>query len=196
MWVKSRPYWNQKHQLLEFCGNQDFTLYSSRFINFNGYGWIREGMLGTAPQHPHLSQELQTCGGCCCLFRLFLQRSGEIAQRAMLEETTQKLTLALTFPIAADTGGQSPGEGFQIPWKAWSALALRSGDTWWGPCWAVCQSIALSWFILCVAWECFTCNFFGVELSIQEILALWEASIFAIKVRLILKTLGCRRLLR
>lgn len=142
----------------------------------------QSGMLSTTPATPTSPhQGLQMWGGCCCLFRSFPQRTGEIAQRATLKETTQKLNLALTSPITADTGGRSPGEGFQIPWKAWSALALRSGDTWWGLCWAGCQSAGLLWFILRVARECFTWNFFGVELSIQEMLALWEASIFTIK---------------
>lgn len=111
MWVKSQPYWNQKHELLEFCGNRDFTLYSSCFITINGFGWIREGMLGTAPATPMFPTGAANIWGLLLAFQVIPQRTEEISQRAMLEVTIQKLNLALVFPIAADTGRRSPGGG-------------------------------------------------------------------------------------
>lgn len=141
----------------------------------------KRGCLVLSLQHPCPPQGLQMCGGCCCLFRSFPQRTGEIAQRAMLEEKNAKGKSFSDISYCSRYSKMEPRRGFHIPWTAWSALAPGSGGAWQGPRWAGCQSVALSWFILRVAQECFMWNFFGVELSIQEILALWGASIFAIK---------------
>lgn len=62
------------------------------------------------------------------------QTAVEVDQRARLEGTMQKLSLALTFPFTSDTGRCSSGKDFQILWKAWSAPALGPGSAWWDPC--------------------------------------------------------------
>lgn len=181
MWVKSQPWWNQKHQPLEFCGNQDFTLYSSCFINVNGYGWIREGMLRTAPPTLTFPPGAAKVRGLLLSFQVIPMKNwGDFSERNVGGNNTEVKPCS-DISYFSRYRKMEPWQGGQIPWKAWSALALRSGVAQWGPCWAGCQSNALSWFILHVAQEYFTCNFFGVELSIQKISALWESSIFAIK---------------
>lgn len=78
-------------------------------------------MLGTAPATRTFPTEAANVWGLCHLLRSFPQRTREIAQRAVVEATIQKLNLTLTFPVTADTAGWSPGEGFQVSWNTCSA---------------------------------------------------------------------------
>lgn len=152
MWVKSQPYWNQKHQRLEFYGNQDFILYSSHFINFKGYGWIKEGMLGTVPATPTSPTGAANVWGLLLSFQVISPKNWGNCSESNVGGKNAKGKPFSDISYCSRYSKMKPQRGFHIPWTAWSALALGSGGAWQGPRWAGCQSVALSWFILRVAW--------------------------------------------
>lgn len=106
-------------------------------INDNGYRQTREEMLDAASHFTGM-------GGCWHLFMPFPWRTGELAQKAALEETSQKFSLARTTSlITADTWEQSPGGVL----GALQCLLCSSPRIRWGLPWAGHQSAAISLFM-------------------------------------------------